>query len=91
MGCSIAPSDASAIEDVTASIKDQPYGAEILVAGGINANLEEPEVTLQVTCSSPRRPLFLHALSFECTSKLCGTFLNQFSDYFNIKKMHNTI
>ena len=48
MGCSIAPSDASAIEDVTASIKDQPYGAELLVAGGINANLEEPEVTLQV-------------------------------------------
>ena len=32
----------------------------------------------------PRRPLFLHALSFECTSKLCGTFLNQFSDYFYI-------
>ena len=23
------------------------------------------------TCSSPIRPLFLHALSFECTSKLC--------------------
>ena len=22
------------------------------------------------TCSSPRRPLFIHALSFECTSKL---------------------
>ena len=44
-----------------------------------------------MTCSSPRRPLFLHALSFECTSKLCGTFLNQFSDYFHIKKMHNTI
>ena len=43
------------------------------------------------TCSSPRRPLFLHALSFQCTSKLCGTFLNQFSDYFHIKRMHNTI
>ena len=37
-----------------------------------------------MTCSSPRRPLFLHALSFECTSKLCSTFLNQFSDYFHI-------
>ena len=34
------------------------------------------------TCSSPRRTFFLHALSFECTSKLCCTFLNQFSDYF---------
>ena len=44
-----------------------------------------------MTCSSPRRPLFLHALSFQCTSKLCSTFLNQFSDYFHIKKMHNTI
>ena len=43
------------------------------------------------TCSSPRRTFFLHALSFQCTSKLCGTFLNQFSDYFHIKKMHNTI
>ena len=36
------------------------------------------------TCSSPRRPLFLHALSFECTSKLCINFLNQFSVYFHI-------
>ena len=36
------------------------------------------------TCSSPRRPLFLHELSFECTSKLCITFLNQFSVYFRI-------
>ena len=43
------------------------------------------------TCSSPRRTFFLHALSFECTSKLCITFLNQFSAYFHIKKMHNTI
>ena len=31
-----------------------------------------------MTCSSPRRPLFLHSLSFECTSKLCINFLNQF-------------
>ena len=36
------------------------------------------------TCSSPRRTFFLHALSFECTSKLCITFLNQFSVYFHI-------
>ena len=43
------------------------------------------------TCSSPRRPLFLHALSFECTSKLCITFLNQYSAYFHILTMHNTI
>ena len=31
-----------------------------------------------LTCSSPRHPLFEHALSFECTSKLCITFLDQF-------------
>ena len=39
-----------------------------------------------MTCSSPRRPLFVHVLSFECTSKLCITFLNQFLVYFHIKK-----
>ena len=38
------------------------------------------------TCSSPRRTFFLHALSFECTSKLCIPFLNQFSVYFHILK-----
>ena len=36
------------------------------------------------TCSSPRRPLFLHTLSFECTSKLCVTFLDQISVHFHI-------
>ena len=46
---------------------------------------------IYLTCSSPRRTFFLHALSFECTSKLCITFLNQFSVYFRIFKMHNTI
>ena len=34
---------------------------------------------------------FLHALSFECTSNLCINFLNQFSVYFQIKKMYYTI
>ena len=46
----------------------------------LNYNLHWPIMT----CSSPRRPLFLHALSFECTSKLCIMFLNQFSVYFHI-------
>ena len=36
------------------------------------------------TWSSPKRPLFLHALSFDCTTKLCINFLNQFSVYFHI-------
>ena len=37
------------------------------------------------TYSSPRRPLFLHALSFQCTSNLCINFLKQFSVYFHIQ------
>ena len=49
------------------------------------------EIWLHWTCSSPRRTFFLHALSFECTSKLCITFLNQFLVYFHIEKMHYTI
>ena len=32
----------------------------------------------------PRHPIFLHALSFECTTNLCINFLNQFSVYFHI-------
>ena len=36
-----------------------------------------------VTWSSPRRQLFLHALSFECTSNLCIKFINQFSKIFS--------
>ena len=37
-----------------------------------------------ITFSSPRRTFLLHALSFEYTSKLCITFLIQFSVYFHI-------
>ena len=29
-----------------------------------------------LTCSRPRQTFFLHAFSFECTSKLCISFLN---------------
>ena len=46
---------------------------------------------MDMTCSSPRRPLFLHALSFECTSKLCAIFINIIFVYFHGKRMHNTI
>ena len=34
----------------------------------------------------PKTSTFLHALSFECTSKLCVTFLNQFQFIFIFKK-----
>ena len=45
-----------------------------------------------MTCVSLRRPLFLHALSFECTSKLCITFLGQFSVFFTFQDaLHNLV
>ena len=44
------------------------------------------EKVIPMTCSSPRRTFFLHALSFECTSKLCVTYLNQFQFIFIFKK-----
>ena len=47
VGCYIVPIGASAIEDVTAAIRDQPLGAELLVSGDLNANLAEPEGTPQ--------------------------------------------
>ena len=47
MGCYIAPSDNSTIEDVAAAISARTYGAELLVDGDLNANLAEPEGTPQ--------------------------------------------
>ena len=47
--------------------------------------IRKPKVLKAVmTCFSPRRPLFLHVVSFECTTKLCINFINQFSAYFHI-------
>ena len=43
MGCYIAPRNALTIEDVIAAIRAQPYGADLLVAGNINSNLEDLE------------------------------------------------
>ena len=43
MGCDIAPSNASTIEDFVEAIRDRPYGSELLVDGDLNANLEDPE------------------------------------------------
>ena len=45
-----------------------------------------PGTSTSKTCFRPRRPIFLHALLFECNSKLCITFRNQFSVCFHIKK-----
>ena len=44
----ISPSNTSNIEDVVVSIRSWPNGAELLLARNITANLEEPEVTLQL-------------------------------------------
>ena len=41
----IDPSNALTIDEVDAAIRDQTYGAEILVAGNINANQTDPEGT----------------------------------------------
>ena len=45
MECYISPSEAFTIEDVSASIRAQPYGAYLLVAGGLNAKLADSEGT----------------------------------------------
>ena len=44
----ITPSDASAIEDVTATVRSQLYGYDLLMAGKLNANLAELEGTPRV-------------------------------------------
>ena len=63
------------------SVKDGKRDKESVSTGGL---IPHKDPLCFMTCSSPRRTFFLHALSFECTSKLCGTFPNRFSDYFNI-------
>ena len=45
MGCCISPRDASPIEGVAVSIRDQPYGDDLLVVGNLNSNIAEPEGT----------------------------------------------
>ena len=42
VGCYIAPSNALTIEGVVSTMRSQPCGYELLVAGDLNANLEEP-------------------------------------------------
>ena len=67
------------------------YGCNPVVSGASNVCFETKGCNSCckrgiscVTCSIPRRPLFLHMLSFECTTKLCINFLNQCSVYFHI-------
>ena len=43
LGCYISPRDASNIEDIVAAIRVWPYRAQLLVAGNLNANLEDTE------------------------------------------------
>ena len=43
VGCYLAPDDTSTIERVVEALKGRPKGAELLVAGYLNANLEDPE------------------------------------------------
>ena len=41
--CYISPSNASTIEGLSAEIRDQTYGDELLVVGNLNTNLADPE------------------------------------------------
>ena len=43
--CYISHINTSTIEDVTAAIRDRPYGVKLLVAGYLNANLAYMEGT----------------------------------------------
>ena len=43
VGCYLAPDDTSMIERVVEALKERPKGAELLVAGDMNANLAYPE------------------------------------------------
>ena len=43
MRCYLAPNDTLTIESVVATIKERPWGAELLVEGDFNINLSEPE------------------------------------------------
>ena len=69
--------------NVIRGMKGLPKIFHFLLKKNIHTLFSRP-VWTYLTCSSPRRPLFLHALSFECTSKLCVNFINQFSFYFHI-------
>ena len=87
------------ISQVLPHINLNIYNINIPILGQIATISKTPEISkrkgiswiLYGTCSSPRRPLFLHVLSFECPSKLCINFLNQFSVYFHIQIAHYTI
>ena len=46
---------------------------------------------LTMTWSSPRRSLFLHSLSFECTTKLCINLFNQFSVFLHLKSARQNL
>ena len=43
IGCYLAPDDTLTINSFVAALKELPQGLEMLVAGDLNADLEEPE------------------------------------------------
>ena len=42
-GCYLAPRDTLTIEIVVVFLKEHPHGLELVVAGDLNANLQQPE------------------------------------------------
>ena len=43
IGCYLAPDDTSTIESVVAALKERPKGTALVVAGGLNTALDDPE------------------------------------------------
>ena len=43
IGFYLAPDNTSTIDSVVAALKERPQGAELMVAGNLKTNLEEPE------------------------------------------------
>ena len=43
IGCYLAPEDTSTIERVIAALRDRPKGTALVVAGGLNTDLEDSE------------------------------------------------
>ena len=71
------------------NIKTVPTTLHLMTNGGLLSTNQQKHLNnygnvWYQNCSSPRRPLFQNALSFECTTKLCINFINQFLVYFHI-------
>ena len=88
------------ISQVLPHINLNIYNINIPILGQIATISKTPEICkrkgiswiLYGTCSSPRRPLFLHVLSFECTSNCALLSQPIFSVFSYLKNaLHNLV